>query len=108
MTFGERCTRIRKGLKLSQSDVGKKLGIDGDAYGRYERDEVKPSVDMATRISEVLNVSLDFLVGKTQVQFDQKTLQRIEEVSKMDETDQGHIYSLIDAFIAKTKLKGLV
>jgi transcriptional regulator with XRE-family HTH domain len=108
MTFGERCTRIRKSLKLSQSDVGKKLGIDGDAYGRYERDEVKPSVEMATRISEVLDTSLDYLVGKTQIQFDQKTLERIQEVSKMDDTDQGHVFSLIDAFIAKTRLKGLV
>lgn len=108
MTFGERCTRIRKSLKLSQADIGKKLGIDGDAYGRYERDEVKPSVEMATRISEALDTSLDYLVGKTQIQFDQKTLERIQEVSKMDPVDQGHVFSLIDAFIAKTRLKGLV
>jgi len=63
---------------------------------------------MATRISEVLDTSLDYLVGKTQIQFDQKTLERIQEVSKMDDTDQGHVFSLIDAFIAKTRLKGLV
>ena len=106
--MGERCTRIRKSLKLSQADIGKKLGIDGDAYGRYERDEVKPSIEMATRISEALDTSLDYLVGKTQIQFDQKTLERIQEVSKMDDTDQGHVFSLIDAFIAKTRLKGLV
>jgi len=63
---------------------------------------------MATRISEVLDASLDYLVGKTKVQFDHKTLERIQEVSKMDPTDQGHVSSLIDAFIAKTRLKGLV
>ena len=32
--FGERLTKIRKKRKLSQAEVGKLLGIDGDAYGR--------------------------------------------------------------------------
>jgi len=63
---------------------------------------------VATRISDVLDVSLDYLVGKTEQQLDRKTLQRIEEVSKMDDTDQGHVFSLIDAFVAKARLKGLV
>ena len=48
--------------------MGKLLGIDGDAYGRYERAEVKPSIEMATKIAEVLEVSLDYLVGKTDLE----------------------------------------
>lgn len=37
MTFGERLGLVRKRKKLSQADVGKLIGINGDAYGRYER-----------------------------------------------------------------------
>lgn len=37
MTFGERLTQVRKRKSLSQADIGKKIGINGDAYGRYER-----------------------------------------------------------------------
>lgn len=50
MLFGERLTQLGKKKKLSQSEVGKFLGIDGDAYGRYERNEVKPSIDMAEKL----------------------------------------------------------
>ncbi|MBL4753430.1 MAG: helix-turn-helix transcriptional regulator [Flavobacteriales bacterium] len=108
MTFGERCTQIRKRKKVSQADMGKLLSIDGDAYGRYERDEVKPSIDMAVKISNALMVSLDFLVGKTDLELDNNMLKRIQEVSNMDEQDKEHVFSLLDAFIAKTRLKGLI
>ncbi|WP_333597124.1 helix-turn-helix transcriptional regulator [Chryseobacterium flavum] len=29
--------------------------------GRYEREEVKPSIEMATQLAEALEVSLDYL-----------------------------------------------
>ena len=108
MTFGERLTQVRKSKKLSQSDIGKMIGINGDAYGRYERNEVKPTIEMATKISNALKISLDYLVGKTELQLDDEVLGRIVEVSKMSDEDRGHVFSLLDAFIAKTRIKGLV
>ena len=50
---------------MSQEALAKQLGATPTTIGRYERDEVKPSVDVAARIAEVLEVSLDFLVGKS-------------------------------------------
>jgi len=108
MTFGERLTVIRKRKEMSQSDIGKLIGINGDAYGRYERDEVKPNIDMATSISNALKVSLDYLVGKTALELDSATLKKIEAVSTMSDEDKNHVFTLIDAFIAKTKLQGLI
>jgi transcriptional regulator with XRE-family HTH domain len=108
MTFGERLTIIRKRKGLSQADIGKLIGINGDAYGRYERNEVKPNIDMATKISNALKVSLDFLVGKTELELDDNTLRKVEEISKMSDLDKDRVFSLIDAFIAKTKMQGLI
>ncbi len=34
MTFGERCTLIRKRKKISQAQMGKALKIEGDAHGQ--------------------------------------------------------------------------
>ncbi|NIF05282.1 helix-turn-helix transcriptional regulator [Chryseobacterium sp. Tr-659] len=35
--------------------------------GRYEHEELKPSIEMATQLVEVLEVSLDYLIGSTDV-----------------------------------------
>ncbi|WP_426473373.1 helix-turn-helix domain-containing protein [Chryseobacterium balustinum] len=64
MTLGQNITIISKKLKLSQSDLGKAVGTSGDIIGRYERDEVKPSIEIAIKIADALQVSLDYLVGK--------------------------------------------
>lgn len=61
-----------------------------------------------TKLAEALKVSLDFLVGKTYQQLYDDVLNLINEVSKINETDKGHVFSLLDVFIAKTKIKGLV
>jgi transcriptional regulator with XRE-family HTH domain len=37
--------------------------VQGAIIGRDERDEVKPSVEVAAAIAEALEVSLDYLVG---------------------------------------------
>lgn len=108
MTFGERLTLVRKRKGLSQADIGKKIGINGDAYGRYERNEVKPAIEMAVKIAEALEVSLDYLVGKTDLELDNETLKRVQEVSKMPPQEKAHVFALLDAFITKMKVQGVL
>ena len=67
LSFVERLTEVRKDKKMSQDDVGKLVGVHGAVIGRYERDEVKPSIEMATQLAEALEVSLDYLVGSTDI-----------------------------------------
>ena len=79
MSFAERLMIIRKRRKLSQAQIGKKLGIKGDAYGRYERGDVNPAVEMAAKISNVLDVSLDYLVGNIDTELDKGAVKKIED-----------------------------
>ncbi len=108
LLFGERLMQIRKKKKLSQAEVGKLLEIDGDAYGRYERNEVKPSIDMAAKIAEVLNVSLDYLIGKTHLEFDGDTLKRIQEISKLSDNNKEVVYTFLDSFLATNKMQSML
>jgi transcriptional regulator with XRE-family HTH domain len=55
--------------------------------GRYERNEVYPSIDIARKIADILDVSLDYLTGKEDVQIDKDTSSRILEVSKLKELE---------------------
>ena len=107
MTLGQHITKLRKQLKLSQSDLGKKVGTSGDIIGRYERDEVKPSIEVASKIADVLDVSLDFLLGKVEVEVDNQILKRVIEVQQMNEEDRAHILYTLDALIKNVKLKSI-
>ena len=74
--------------------------------GRYEREEATPSVEMAAKIADVLGVSLDYLVGKMDVDLDQSILDKIVSIQKLPDEDKDHIMYSIDGLIqhAKTRL----
>lgn len=57
----------------------------GSAIGRYERDEMKPSIEAAAKMAQIFDVSLDWLVGHTDMELDKKMIQRIEQVTKMND-----------------------
>lgn len=105
MTFGERLMQVRKKKNLSQSEVGKKININGDAVGRYERNEVRPTIEMATKLAQALEVSLDFLAGNTDIELDKAALNRIQEVTQFNEEEKNHIYITLDAMIRDFKNK---
>ena len=105
MTFGERLILVRKRKKLSQADVGKKININGDAVGRYERNEVRPTIEMATKLAQALEVSLDYLVGNTDIELDKAMLNRIQEINMLSDENKEHIYITLDALIRDFKNK---
>lgn len=105
MTFGEHITTLRKRKGLSQGDLGKAVGTSGDIIGKYERNEVKPSIEVAARLADALEVSLDFLVGKTSVEVDSKTLKRLQDIQKLNDQDRSTVLEMVDAFLRDRKTK---
>jgi transcriptional regulator with XRE-family HTH domain len=108
MDFGSVVSELRKQKGISQTDLASQLGIHKNVLGRYERNEVYPSIDLARKIADILDVYLDYLTGKDDVQIDKDTSSRILEVSKFEEADRNHIFSVIDAFIAKRKIPSIM
>ena len=108
MDFGSAVVQLRKEKKISQTDLADRLGIHKNVLGRYERNEVLPSIETAKKIADILDVSIDFLAGKVDVEMDKGTQSRILEVSKFEEEDKAHIFSVIDAFIAKRKIQSIM
>lgn len=104
-TFGKRLTEVRKMKKLSQDDLAKKLGAQGAVIGRYERDEVKPSIEMAAAIAEALEVSLDYLVGNTDLLLEKNIVSKIVDIQKLNTEDKAHVFALLDAFLQSNKAR---
>jgi len=108
MEFGSTVVKLRKEQGISQTALAAQLGIHKNVLGRYERNEVLPSIEIARKIADILDVSLDYLTGKVDVEMDKTTQRRILEVSKFEEDDKMHIFSVIDAFIAKRKIQSIM
>lgn len=104
--FGERLLQIRKKRKVSQDELAKKLGIHAPVIGRYERGEVKPSIETAARMAGALGVSLDYLTGLSDMELDQELVKQINELQALKPEDQQHILRTLGALIreAKTRL----
>lgn len=105
MSFGSRLLEARKNKGISQEELAKYLGTKGPAIGRYERDEMKPSIEVAAKMADYLDVSLDYLVGKTDVKLDGKTMNRILEVQNLKQDMRDKIFDYIDLVIRDTKTR---
>lgn len=109
MTFGEKITYLRKQKKMRQGDLGKLVGTSGDIIGKYERDEIRPSIDTAVRIADALGVTLDYMVKDSQYQhIDNEALNRLQLIEKLPVEERGHLFAAMDAFFAKHKLQALL
>jgi len=76
--------------------------------GWYERDEMKPSIEAAANMAQLLNVSLDWLVEHTDLELGKKIIQRIQEVTKIKDKDKEHVFALLDDFIRQTNLQNVL
>ena len=105
ITFGKRLLEVRKDKKISQDELAKKTNVHGAVIGRYERDEVKPSIEMAAFIANALQVSLDYLVGNTDLLLDSSVLDRIMDIQKLNDEDKKDALKLLDMFLRDTKAR---
>lgn len=85
--------------------MAKHLGTKAPVIGCYERGEMKPSIETTTKLADLLEVSLDYLVGKTDVELDTKTLQRILEVQELPQEVREKLFYFIDMSIRDFKAK---
>ena len=63
--FGDRMMQAHREKELSREERAEKIGTSGSIVDRYECVYMMPSISIATKIAEALEVSLDFLVGKS-------------------------------------------
>ena len=106
MSFGKKIIETRKEKNMSQEDLAKALDATPTTIGRYERDEVKPSIEMAARIANALGVSLDFLVGNSQnIIKDKSMLKRFNEILSISQKDKEHILFTLDSMLRDAKTR---
>jgi len=109
-TFGKKMAALRKEKKISQSELAKMIKTSTSVIGRYERDEMTPSVEAAKKIAKILDTTVGYLLGETEQENllkDPDMLKRLNEIEKMESDDKKHILYTIDGLIRAAKLKNI-
>ena len=63
--FSKRLIMLRKENDLSQFGLGLELGVSRSTIAGYEAKGRQPDIGMLINIADYFNVSLDYLVGRT-------------------------------------------
>ena len=84
MEFSERLKNLRKQAHLTQVDVAEKLGISQPAYASWERGIKKPTQQNLVKIAQILNVSIDYLVGNSDGNLKEDELDNVELLFRMN------------------------
>lgn len=84
MEFSERLKSLRKQAHLTQVDVAEKLGISQPAYASWERGVKKPTQENLVKIAQVLNVSIDYLLGNSNEDIKINDLDNVEILFRMN------------------------
>lgn len=66
-SLGNRIKYLREKKYISQKDFAKQIGVSSTVLSRYESDDRKPDYDTLQSIADYLNVSTDYLLGRTDI-----------------------------------------
>ena len=104
MNIGDKITDLRKQKNMNQTELGKAAGVSREIIGPYERNEVMPSIEVAAKIAEALDVSLDYLAGNSKKSaIDKKTLKLIYEIDDLEPAIKDKLFFLANAIIRDAK-----
>lgn len=65
MSFGDNLKKIRQDCNLTQEELAKKIDTSRSNIANYENNKNMPSIDVLSKLSEILDCSVDYLLGKT-------------------------------------------
>lgn len=65
IAFSESLKRFRKEHNLTQKQIADAIGIQKNAYQSYEYGKSLPSINVVARIADAYDVSVDYLLGRT-------------------------------------------
>ena len=78
--LGQRIALLRRQAGLSQAELAVRMGISASAVGMYEQGRREPSVDALVALSEIFQVSTDYLLtGRITDPREAGTLQKLLE-----------------------------
>jgi len=109
-SFGERLYRARKARGLSQTELGKRVGLSKRMVSRYEGTYPGPPLEKLEEFAKALNVTVSYLLGESvqkKMEEDIKPVHRklIESLQTLPLSKQKYIIEMVEALAAKENKK---
>jgi len=106
-SFGKRVAECRKAKNLSQKELAEIFHTSHTTIGKYERDEMTPSIEAAKKLANILDTTVGYLLGEnedSELFKDKKMLQRLQDIMKLPEKERSSILLTLDHFIKASKI----
>lgn len=99
--FGARIKEARTEKQWSQAELAKKVGTSKSVISGYETGRNDPAQSMVIKLSEVLEVSINWLMGwedKPKEVDSEETIILARKLNKLDQSQIDLINNIIDQF----------
>ncbi|MBC8949244.1 helix-turn-helix transcriptional regulator [Xenorhabdus sp. TS4] len=110
--FAKRLKEAREARKMTQARLAELLNVDRRVYNRWERGASVPQLDAVVRIAQVLQSSLDALVGLEPMappQIHNPRLQAlVTQMDSLSDEDQQALIVLMDSLLKRSKMTQLL
>ncbi len=107
--FGKRLVKLRKTAGYTQAELAKELNVTQRMISYYEGQSDYPPASLLPKLTKLLNVSADELLGIQPIKKNRKPDTRIQrwmqQIEKMGNTERRQVMQLLDAFIEREQLK---
>jgi transcriptional regulator with XRE-family HTH domain len=106
--FGKRSFELRKQRGWSQPELAGMIGTSGTIVGRYERGEMTPSIEVARKLADVFQVTVDALTSEADLPEalkDRGMIERWRALETIPAEDRERILCVIDGLIRDTRTR---
>lgn len=108
LDFGKKLAECRKAKNLSQKELAKLLNTSHSVIGKYEREEMTPSIEAAVKLATILETTVSYLLGENknaELLKDPAMLKRLQDIDNLPKEDKNGILYALDNLLKAAKLK---
>ncbi len=110
--FAERLRLLRVARDLRQNRLAELLGIPARSYNRWERGTYVPHVDMLVKLANILQVSMDELIGRTDATDaplirNPELHELMQQVDQLPDFEQQTAVVMLDGLVKKNQMERL-
>ncbi len=111
MSFGDNLKKIRADKNISQGSLAKLIDVHASHISRYERNLTSPTIEVAKKIANALEVSTDVLVYGSDEKIisnrinDEELLALFNKVQQLNKEDITSVKAMLKAFVFQKEIK---